>query len=176
MKKSLVLIIALTGILTCKVEAQTTSVWTTEYQTKTYNDFDAQVKSVLPDDSIRNQAVTDIVGKLKIMLPKGLESIPEDSLAHITRKIVKEWMTANVDLLNKILLIPITWTPELEASYKESIITEWPKDDLPRGHKYCDCVIRQLRIIYPGKMPMPPPDDVSIKISKICVAEIDKKP
>ncbi len=174
MKKLLLLIVAITGMLTCKVKAQTASVWTADYETKTYNDVDAAIKPTLPDDAVRKQLVTYVIAHFKATLPKGLESIPADSLSSLSLKLGKEWAMTHPELLGGIVSRPTKWTPEIEQIFRESVLKEWAKDDLPRGNKFCDCAIKKLREIYPDAVLMPPPHDVIVKVSAECNTEIDK--
>lgn len=174
MKTTLLLIIVSTVILTCKVQAQTTSVWTAEYQTKTYYDMDTAVKATVPDDSVRKLLITYVIERFKKILPKGLESISTDSLTSLSMNLGKEWAMANPGLLGGIAPVPTKWTPGVEQIFRESLLKEWAKDDLPRGNKFCDCAIKKLKKIYPDAVIMPPPKDVIKKVASECISEIDK--
>ncbi len=173
MKKILLLIIAITGILACKVQAQTTSVWTEAYEAENYNALYNQFKTVVSDSTDRKELTTYMIKRFKTELPNGFQSVSVDSLSILSEKMAVDYYTSHANKLGNIEMAPSeAWTPVLEKGIRQGLLYNWPKKDLVNRNKYCDCYIRKLKAKYPAKVPSTPPHDVILAIDTECKAEL----
>jgi len=171
MKKALFIIFIFLSVYSCKSQNQS-SVWTAEYEAKWYRQIDDGVKLRLPDDDKRKDLVSYIVKRLKSELPKGIESIPADSLNRLSSKIGAEYGSAHPYGNSGLIPHFAKWTPLLEKALRDEFLKDASPKELESEKKACDCIMVELKKIYPDSVLTPIPRDILFKVASKCFDEI----
>ncbi len=174
MKKLLLLIIALAGILQCSAQVKKHSVWTAAYEASVYRRCDVEAKVVIADAVVRRDYVVYMVERFKTELPKGVASIPNDSLIRMGMKFGKEYFYSHPLKRTDVVAQYTPWTPAIEQVLREAILRKWTEAELKNGNQFCDCYINKLKIIYPDKLLLPPPQDVIETAAMECKVQLKK--
>ncbi|OOQ57004.1 hypothetical protein [Mucilaginibacter pedocola] len=157
-------------------KSKQTTVWTDTYEQKWRYQLDGDMKALLPDDTKRADLIDYMITRLKTELPNGLESIPQDSLTRLARKIGVDYGFAHAKeaIAGETGLTPTLrpWTKEMETMFREAILSNNEGGDLAEKNKACDCFITELKKIYPDSVMLPFPAGVLTKVSAVCMEKL----
>ena len=108
--------------------------------------------------------------KLQQLLPKGLESIPSDSVNKILYRVATE---CGSEIKNLELS---AWSPVFEKIIKTSLIGSpiLKKLNEQQKQKFCNCYILKLKKNYPKGIKGQVPSQLQNKIGKECADELLK--
>jgi hypothetical protein len=174
MKKAIFIIITLFSISSCKLGDKNDSVWTKEYELKLTREIDSETRERLPDDTKRQKFVAFVIKRLKEELPKGVESVPKDSIYKLSIKIGKEYGYNNINEVNTGLKPKLTpWTPLIEQTMREAFLKFATKEDKNEAELLCNCVIAKLKKINPDSVWVPLKHDMAQSVAKDCFFEVD---
>jgi hypothetical protein len=134
--------------------------WSKEYisdlHDRLYKGFE-----VMPDENQRNRLIGCIIVKAKRVLPKGLESVSQDSSHNV---IVKAGDSCVHELKN--LKGVISWTDQNEEYLRTNIL------NIMNDTAICDCYISKLKLKYPNGIPISFPHSDTRTMLKVCDSEI----
>lgn len=150
-------------------------VWTKEYEQRLYAQWDAEAKLRLANEPLRTEFVTYMIKRFKEELPNGLESVSRDSLQRLSVKIGKEqWHTNRGTELTKQLRPTLRpWNKMYEQALWEALFKSLKQEDKPNGKFLCDCVVLEMKKIYPDSIMIPIPKEKLQQASDICFGKLD---
>jgi hypothetical protein len=170
MKKLLLALLLLTGMLSCKQH----NVWTKSYEKEVYNMAYDTLGTIIKDSAQRRQLALYMVREFKKALPYGLTSVSADSLTRLSAKIGREYSDTHD---GQQMQAAVPWSAGTEASLRASIIGHMVRPDLSIDQKnhFCDCVVVQLKKIYPDSLKTPLPDSVIDRVVLPCKYLLKKR-
>ncbi|MGZ3813190.1 MAG: hypothetical protein ACXVA0_15790 [Mucilaginibacter sp.] len=135
------------------------AAWSKDYisdlHDRLYKSFEA-----MPDENQRNRLTGCIILKVKRILPKGLESVSQDSSYSI---IVK----ASDSCIHEIKNLGVTpWTDKNEESLRTTIL------NVMNDTAICDCYISKLKLKYPNGVPISLPHSDTKTMLMVCDSEL----
>lgn len=175
MKKATLLTLLTLFLFNLKSFSQN-SVWTKQYEQRLYNQWDAEAKQRLSNDSLRKDFVSYMVKRFKQELPNGLESVTRDSIERLAVKIGKErWNTpGNTQITNELKPNVRPWSKLIEDALKEGLMKNLPAEDKPKGKFLCDCAVLELKKMYPNGLVIPIPKESLQKASDTCYQKLNE--
>lgn len=170
MKKIVLALLLLTGTLSCKRH----NVWTKDYEQQVYNMAYDTLGTIIKDSAQRKQLALYMVKEYKKALPYGLLSVSKDSLARLSTKIGRKYGDT---MAGQQVHAEVPWSNEVEASLRQSLKGHLNRPDLTASQKdhFCDCVLINLKKIYPNSLVTPLPDSVINSVVSSCKYIIAKK-
>lgn len=144
-------------------------IWTKKYEQGLYNYLDSISKPSMPDERKRSKYIEFIITRLKKEAPNGLNSVSKDSLHSLNIKIgreyaLQEYLTGNTDITPYYT----SWTPVIEKTFRDDYIAVFKKKYPRTTDRFCDCIIKKLKKIYPDSILVPLPKDINLKITMDC--------
>ena len=165
MKKILLVVLIVMSLAACKRQ----NVWTPEYERNVYNMAYDTLGTIMKDSAQRKQLALLMVKRYKQLLPYGLNSISNDSLQKLSTKIGREIGETNN---GENMKMTVPWSVEVETSFKQSLLGNkvWGKlkANGTAKDRFCDCIIANLKKIYPDSLVTPIPDSIYTKVVSNC--------
>ncbi len=136
------------------------TAWSKEYISELHDHLYKSLEDI-PDENQRNRVIGCIIVKAKRVLPKGLESVSQDS-AH---SIIVEVGDSCVHELKNLKGV-VSWTDQNEEYLRTSIL------NIMNDTAICDCYIAKLKLKYPNGVPISFPHSDTRTMLKMCDSEI----
>lgn len=163
--KSLKAILTITSVLlmvflgSCRPKP-TPVAWSKEYISDLHDRISKGL-DVMPDENQRNRVIGCIIVKAKRVLPKGLESVSQDSAHSVI-------LTAGDSCVHELKNLKgvISWTDQNEEHLRTSIL------NIMNDTAICDCYISKLKLKYPNGVPISFPHSDTRTMLKVCDSEI----
>ncbi len=154
----------------CKGQANP-AVWTKSYEDGFYRYLDSVSKPNLPDPDKRAKYVSFIISRLKEEIPNGMQSVSKDSLKNLNIRIGREYALKLRSEGQESGITPYyeKWTPMLERTIRSNFtaINQQTKT-IKNIEKFCDCLVENLKKMYPDSISIPLPQKALNKIAIDC--------
>jgi hypothetical protein len=144
-------------------------IWTKKYEQGLYNYLDSSSKPFMPDGKKRLKYIEFIIARLKQEVPNGLNSVSKDSLHSLNIKIGREYAFQEYGTGNSDITPYYTpWSPLIEKTFRDDYIAVFQNKYPSTANKFCDCIIKKLKTIYPDSILVPLPKDINLKVTMEC--------
>ena len=130
--------------------------------------MDAAEKERIPNDADRRKIINFMIARFKVYLPKGIESVSQDSFKKIATKIGLEYAHQTEPEMSSMKKQTLKWSPEVEhelrVGFSQGYMSKGPEDFKQK----CDCVIGKLKKMYPDSITIPLSDQTMEKVLGDC--------
>ncbi|HTK20531.1 MAG TPA: hypothetical protein VL442_13485 [Mucilaginibacter sp.] len=142
--------------------------WSKAYEQQLYDKMDALEKQRIPDDMERHKILKFMIARFKHELPKGVESVSQDSFKTIATKIGLEYAheTEPEDFNEK--QTTVKWSKEVEQQLRKGFMEGYKANGPEDANQKCDCIIARLKKMYPDSLVVPLTDKDMASALKPC--------
>lgn len=171
-----ILVIMFFFLSACK-ERSKSIAWTQEAKQDLYNHLDSISRPNMPDSAKRAKYLTYYVKRVTEEVPNGINSVSRDSLQNLNMRIGREYAFKEHITNNNTGIKPYytPWTAAIEKGYKDAILAMGNIKGQRINDEFCNCVVNDLKKIYPDSLLVPTPQNVTNKVIIDCKKYIQLK-
>jgi hypothetical protein len=153
----------------CKPARPKDKPWSKAYVQHLYHGMDSIEKQRIPDDKERHKIINFLLSRMKQELPKGIESVSQDSFKTLATKIGIEYANqAEPSSTSDSKPSTVKWGPEVEQQLRVGFMQGYKAKSPQDAKEKCDCIIASLKKMYPDSLNLPLTDQTMARALKPC--------